>query len=122
MRFLKDLYLKRLRLLLVGMLMISGFAVVGISYWFSRHYEKNFLGDLLLNLGPEIFGMAATVGSVDYLIERRDNPTTFARINPMARTLLASFDELRMAYDKYLVNLNIRNRCNRTLSRRSERN
>lgn len=99
---IKNFYFKHLLLILAGALSICSVIVIGASYCLSDN-RSNFWSDLLLNLGPEVLGMAATIGLIDYLIARRDKREHIRSAKPMARALLITFKSLRAAYDSYMI-------------------
>lgn len=100
---IKNLYFKHL--ILAGALTIGSLIVIGLSYCLSKD-NSNFWSDLLLNLGPEILGMAVTIGLIDYLIARRDKREHIRSVKPMARALLLTFNSLRESYDSYMTGAN----------------
>lgn len=103
---IKNAYFKHLKLLLFSALTTCSLILIGVSYYWSND-RKNFWSDLFLNLGPEVLGMAATIGIIDYLISRRDKREHIRAAKPMARALLKTFKSLRAAYDNYMTGSSI---------------
>lgn len=103
---IKNAYFKHLRLLLFSALAAISLILIGVSYYWLED-RKNFWSDLFLNLGPEVLGMAATIGLIDYLISRRDKREHIRSVKPMALALLTTFKSHRAAYDNYMTGSSI---------------
>jgi len=82
--------------------MICSLAAVGAAYCRSTDHS-GFFNDFLLNLGTEIFGIAITVGFVDFLFAWRNKRQHLLSVKPRALDLLDSIKFLKVAYDRYLA-------------------
>jgi hypothetical protein len=101
---IRKAYLKHLGTLLASALIIFSVAIVATSYYIRNRW--GFWHDILLNLGPEIFGMAITIGLVDYLFARRSKLEHQRAVEPRVRDLLMKLHFVQAAYANYLTGIN----------------
>ncbi|MBI5504843.1 MAG: hypothetical protein HY899_08560 [Deltaproteobacteria bacterium] len=82
-------------------LTVASLAVIGASYWLGD--RSHFFDGFFLNLGTEIFGIALTIGFVDYLLAWRKKREHILSAKPRMRELLREFQSLRVAYHHALT-------------------
>src|SRR5437870_9241729 len=77
----------------------AGFGVLGILLILTARFvaQNSFVQNLLLNLGPEVLGIALTVGFVDFLLEHNREYELMEATVPRVVELATTFTSLTTA-------------------------